>query len=211
VLTAVVVDNGEPLIDRSIKSLRDQTLKPRILLCGGPKTDFEKARTLADQVIGPLDGIGKARVQGILEAETDNIVTADSDSLYAPNYCELAEQDLKNLHAVRAGIILPHEWTDPLTLLETSLAWTQPYEFAFAFRKQSFLNTRIQEEDYSYYRTDIGVALQRRLLPILDPRMVVYTRFPTRGAQIASDYLPSMIGGSAPLLALAGIRLLTAL
>ena len=204
-ISVAIVDNGEPNAERSLRSLRDQTLQPEILLCGGPKTDYELARSLADKVLGPVEGIGKARVQGILEASCDNIVSADTDSIYAPTYCETANMDLKNLSAVRAGFILPLELKEPLTMLETTLSPLVPYEFAYAFRRTSFCNAGIHMEDYSYKRADIGVWVSRRLLPLLDPRMIVYTRFPTEGAKIAAQYLPSMLAAGAPFLTLAAL------
>jgi len=96
VVTAVCVDNGEPTLEQCIQSLRNQTVKVRVVVATGPKTNMELAKSLADAVIGPFDKIGVARVTAILKHGDDVIVSCDSDSIYDPHYVEYALEDLKN-------------------------------------------------------------------------------------------------------------------
>ncbi len=89
-VTVVCVDNGEPNLEWSIKSLRDQTVRANIVIAAGPKTDVELAKSLADYVVGPISGIGRARVTAILKYGDDVIVSCDSDTIYDPRYIEYA-------------------------------------------------------------------------------------------------------------------------
>jgi hypothetical protein len=208
-VTTVLCDNGEPTLTRCIESLRHQTVKPYIILCGGSKTNFGLAGKLADKILGPIEGIGKGRVEGILEAETEYIISCDADTVYEQHYCEYALEDLKTgAKAVKAGIILPLKWNEPLVLLETALTLIPPYEFAIAFQKSAFLNAGIHKLDYSHSRADIGGAVVNRLNALPDFRMVVWTRMPTKGGyEFAEKYLPSALIGIAPVVGVAGVTL----
>lgn len=208
---AIVVDNGEPTLGKCIESLRCQTVPVRVVVAVGQETDLELATKLADKVYPPMSGIGKARVNAILNEKDNYMLSCDSDTCYAPNYAEIALQDLKLLNAVKAGTIFPLD-NPPADLL---VAWTEmvlspfvPYEFCIAFRRDAFLAAKIHELDYDdNARGDIGLGIQRRMFPLLsDPRMVCWTRLPTKGAVIVRDnYLPSMLGVAIPFGALGSL------
>jgi len=171
-ITCVLVDDGEPNLERCINSLRNQkNVETEILLCGGAKTDYRLAKKLADRVFGPIHTIGRARVKGILEASSNYIVSCDSDSIYDSRYTEYALENLRQANAVKAGTILPLEWLDGLALVETMFSLLPPYEFAYSFRRSAFLAANLHKEDYDSPRSDIGWYLAWRLLPRLDPRM----------------------------------------
>jgi hypothetical protein len=210
-VTVVCVDNGEETLLRSLLSLRRQTVKPYIILCGGPKTNFELAGKLADKVLGPIEGIGKARVEGILQAETECIISCDGDSVYEQHFCQYALEDLKaGAKAVKAGVILPLKWDEPLTLLETAFSLIPCYEFALAFKKSEFLKLGLVEdaEQATDSRWDIGWRVVTGLNAMPDIRMVVYTRMPTKGAyEFSEKYLFSAVAGSTPILAVVTVPL----
>lgn len=210
-VTAIVCDNGEPILNECLESIRHQTVPVRVVVAAGPRTDLELAMSLADKVYPPMSGIGKARVNAILNEKDDYMLSCDSDTRYTPNYAEIAVQDLRFLNAVKAGMIFPLD-NPPADLL---VAWTEmtlnplvPYEFCIAFRRHVFLAAKIHELDYdSDPRGDIGVEIQRRMFPLLsDVRMVCWTRLPTKGAVIVRDnYLPSILGVAVPFGALGSL------
>lgn len=212
-VTAVVADNGESTLAECLESLRRQTMDTRVVVAAGPKTDLELAEKLAHKVYPPTKGIGRARVNAILNEEDEFFLSCDSDTVYSPTFAEIAAQDLKLLNAVKAGMILPRDHPKDILLawFEAMLNPLVPYEFALAFRKSAFINAGIHQVDYSNPRGDIGLEISRRMyawMPIFsDPRMVCWTRLPTKGAEIVRDnYLPSIILGAAvPFGALAGI------
>jgi len=208
-ISAVLVDNGEPFLPRCIDSLRKQTVPVSIILCRGPSTDFQLAKALADKVLDPVEGIGKARVKGILEANSEYILSCDSDTYYAENYAEIALEDLQRAKAVKAGIILPLKWKEPLVLLETALSSIPCYEFALAFRRKDFLRAGIVEEAERYgadRRWDIGGAVVTRLNAWPDFRMKVLTRMPTKGAWgFVENYAVPLLAGTVPLAITAGV------
>ncbi|MBA7493293.1 hypothetical protein ES702_03851 [subsurface metagenome] len=207
-ITAVVVDGGEPFLKSSLKSLRAQTVPTKIIVAPSDKTDIGIAKKYADKVMKPVDGIGRARVQAILEASTPYILSCDSDTFYPPKYAEYALETLRHWNAVKAGIILPLEGRNPLAWAEVA---TQPwfaYEFSLGFRRQAFLDAGIHRDDYSQQKNDIGRAVMVKLIPVPNPRMVCYTRLPTYHAELAVDYIPIALVGFAPLVASVGIPLL---
>jgi glycosyltransferase involved in cell wall biosynthesis len=207
VTTAIVCDNGEPTFEKCISSLRGQTVPVRIVVAAGPKTDLSLAERIADKVYPPISGIGKARVNAILNEEDEFFLSCDADSLYEAHYAEYALQDLKaGAKAVKAGVILPLEWNNPLVLIETAFSLIPPYEYALAFRKSTFLEAGIHFEDYTGLRADIGGAVVKRLNAWPDFRMVAYTRMPTKGGyEFSEKYLPSAVAGFTPVLAVAGV------
>ena len=205
-ITAIVCDNGEEMLDRCLQSLKKQSVPVKIIVASGPKTDLAVAERYVDLVMEPVVGIGRARVKAILEAETLNILSCDSDTVYDSKYAEVACQDLKTLNAVKAGSILPLEGS-PLAWVETAIQLAFAYEFSLAFRRQAFLDAGIHEIDYSKPKNDIGREVLMRLLPFPDPRMVCWTRFPTYHAELAAPYLPIALAGLAPLTASAGVAL----
>jgi len=209
VTTAIVCDNGEPTLEKCISSLRGQTVPVRIVVAAGPKTDLSLAEKLADKVYSPISGIGRARVNAILNEEGEFFLSCDADSVYEAHYAEYALQDLKaGAKAVKAGVILPLKWNEPLVLLETVLTLVPPYEFALAFRKSAFIDAGIHKLDYSDSRADIGGAVVNRLNPWTDFRIVCFTRMPTKGGyEFAEKYLPSALIGIAPVMGVVGVAL----
>lgn len=199
-VVAVVVDDGEPTLEKCISSLRSQTIPVRVVIAAGPKTDMALAERLADKVYPPIIGIGKARLNAILNEEAEYIISCDSDSVYESRYAEYALEDLESgAKAVKAGIILPLEWNNPLALLESSFSPMIPYEFALAFRKSEFLKLGLVEEAerVSDPRWDIGWRVVTGLNTLPDLRMVVYTKMPTYGANyVAQNYAPSLLAGA---------------
>lgn len=205
-VTAVVVDNGEINLERSLLSLKPQV--DELIVCPGPKSDLTLASKLADRVLEITEGIGKARVKGILEAKGKYIISADSDCIYDGGYVGSAVQDLQLLNAVKAGRVLPLEW-NPVSVFEGLMVPWFCYEFGLAFRRDAFLGARIHEADYSDGRSDIGLSVLSRLLPVPDPRMLCWTRLPTHyGDIIMRDYLPSILASSALLGGVAAIPLI---
>jgi len=213
--TAVVVDNGEPLLERSLLSLHDQTVKPYIIVASGPKTDLELARSLADEVLPPQSGIGRARVRGILKANSEYVLSCDSDTFYSPTYVEEAVNYLSTFgefgfNFVKAGSIHPHE-ENVLGRIETLAVMLYPYEFCLAFRKPAFIELGIHECDYSNPRIDIGHYLVTRTITTVNPRMECYTRLPTKFVSDLAEYAPSIVLSSIPAGLAAGLVLLSVL
>lgn len=203
-ITAVLTDNGEPLLEKCLDSLWNQTVRPEIIVCAGPKTNMELATKYADKVIEPVDGIGKARVKGILMASNDYIVSCDADTIYDKRYCEYALEDLKGgINFLRAGTILPHDVVGSITIGEMVLTQIIPYEFSLAFNKNEFIRRGLHERDYSNPRVDISTYLYTdKILVWPDYRMVLWTRLPTYGAEyIRDNYLPGIVLGIMPLTA----------
>jgi glycosyltransferase involved in cell wall biosynthesis len=195
-IVAIVVDNGEPFLEKSVESLRNQTTPVSILIAPGPDTDMELAKSLGDLVLKPTSGPGRARVQGILQADSDSIIlSCDSDSWYYPWYAEEAEKWLKVFPAVKSGWVEPLE---PSTLgwLEAGLCNILPYEFGLAFHRQTFLARGMHLQEYTG-RLDIGHHFDGLAWP--NPQMRVKTRLPTRAFQECLAYAPSLLLGSTPL------------
>lgn len=205
-ITAAVVDNGEELLERCLQSLRRQSIPVEIILAPGPNSDVGIAEKYADRVVEPVAGIGRARVQVILEASTPHVLSCDSDTVYDSRYAEYALLDLGWLSAVKAGSIRPLEGS-PLAWVETLTQQLFAYEFSLAFRRQAFLDVGIHELDLRHPKNDIGRAVAVRLLPLPDPRMVCWTRFPSYHAELAAPYVPIALAGLAPVTASAGISL----
>lgn len=203
-VSAVVVDNGEETLRACLESLRSQAVPVEIVVAPGPKTDLVLAKRYADKVLPPTEGIGVARVKGILEAGSDFVVCADSDCVYDPMYCQYALEDMeRGARAVKAGLILPLD-LNPLGVLESAFSLAIPYEFALAVDRREALRAGLldaAEREGSNPRWDIGWFVQAKLQPVIDFRMSVRARLPTQGAKrFASEYLPSLVLGSSPLL-----------
>lgn len=207
-LTTVVVDNGEPLLERCLQSLKAQTIPVEIIVAPGPKTNLAVAEKYADKVMDPVEGIGRARVQAIQEASTPYILSCDSDTIYDSRYAATALEDLKRWKAVKAGTILPIDGGKPLGWLETATQLLFPYEFALGFRRQAFLDAGIHKLSYEHPKNDIGRAVALRLLPAVDPWMRCWTRLPTYHAELALEYLPIALMGLVPVAASVGIPLI---
>jgi len=201
-VVAVVVDNGEPLLERCLQSLSNQSINVRIVVAPGPRTDLRVAEEYADRVLEPVDGIGRARVNAILSVQDEYILSCDSDTIYHPRYAEVAVNALQLFPAVRAGTVLPHEGEETWLGLIEGLLSTKAfcYEFALAFRRSDFLQAGIHLEDYSSPRADIGAYVCSRLMPPPIPTMVCRTRLPTYYAKrLVNDYIYPAIGASTPI------------
>jgi glycosyltransferase involved in cell wall biosynthesis len=208
-VVAVIVDNGERNLAKCIESLRRQTIPPKIVIASGPNTNLEVASRLADKVYPPIQGIGKARVNAILNEQAEYIISCDSDTIYEKHYVEYALEDLKGgFKAVKAGVILPLNWDNGLGVLESACSLAIPYEFALCFKRGEALKAGLVEEakKWNENRMDIGWFMLTKLSPIPDMRMICYTRFPTYGAKyVCENYLASAIGGIIPIITAAGI------
>jgi len=133
-ISAVVVNYNEPTLERCLQSLSQQTVKLKEIIIadgGSSEEQLEIARQYG-KVIGPIKGIGRSRVEAILKAESDYILSCDSDTIYDKRYAQYALENLREVNAVRAGTILPLEWTEPLALVETALSLFPAYEFCYA-------------------------------------------------------------------------------
>jgi len=198
VVTAVCVDNGEPTLEQCIQSLRNQTVKVRVVVATGPKTNMELAKSLADAVIGPFDKIGVARVTAILKHGDDVIVSCDSDSIYDPRYVEYALEDLRVSDSVKAGSIYPlpgHYYLE--SLIEPNLLFFMPYEFSLVFKKSLILSRLPRDWEQASPRWDIGMLT----VPFtIDYRMRVWTRLPTYyGTRIIAGVKLAGVGAAAAL------------
>jgi len=161
-----------------------------------------------DKVYPSASGIGKARVSAILGEKDEYLLSCDSDTCYARNYAEIAVQDLRVLPFVKAGAIFPVETPRDLSLvlLEQLFSPFAPYEYAIAMRRSTFLNLGIHRLDYdSCPRSDIGLGIQRRAILLPDPRMVVWTRLPTKSANVTKEYIPAVVAAAAPFAMIGGI------
>ena len=91
--------NEIKFIEQSLNSSKNQTLRPKeIIVVDGGSTDgsLELARALADNVYGPVKGMGAQRLYGILASKGHYICCANSDTLYPRNYLENAARHLLN-------------------------------------------------------------------------------------------------------------------
>ena len=205
---AVVVDNGEPLLEECVDSLRNQTVPVRIVIAAGPRTDMELARSVADEVVGPIEGIGRARVEAILRAREEYVLSCDSDTVYHPSYAEEALKALRLFPAVKAGTVLPRPGEETWLGLIEGLVVTKLacYEFSLAFRRSAFIDAGIHLERYGHPRADIGLYVCRRLLPVPVPSMVCWTRLPTHYTRrTVTDYAYPAIGAAVPVAAATGL------
>jgi len=82
-----------------------------------------------------------------------------------------------------------------------------------AFRRNAFLQFGFDREDYSNPRDDIAKGIVKRMLVVPpDPRMVCWTRLPTRVACMARDnFLPSILGVTVPFAAVGTVGLINEL
>ncbi len=183
-VTAVCVDNGEPNLENCVKSLRNQTIKVNVVIAAGPGTNMKLAESIADVVIGPIDGIGKARLTAIKAIDDEYVLSCDSDSIYESHYAEVAVEDLRRFKAVKATSVYPIN-NNPLGLIESNLILLINYEYALAFRRSELLKVTSSMPFLiiNHRRWDIGL-LVGLLNPILEPRMIVWTRLPTKTMNI---------------------------
>jgi glycosyltransferase involved in cell wall biosynthesis len=199
-VSAVVVDGGEPTLERCLRSLRGQV--DEIVVCPSSRSDLRVAKRYAEVVLEPEDrGMGRARVKGILRATGRYVLSADSDTVYSPAYARFAAEDLGMLNAVKAGTILPLE-PSLEGHVECALMPVFGYEFSLAFRRDAFLSAGCHKDEgnYAHRLSDIGLPVVVKLLPLPDVRMVCFTRAPTRiGRVIAKDYWQSLLATGALL------------
>jgi glycosyltransferase involved in cell wall biosynthesis len=206
-IVAIVVDNGEPTLKECLESLLSQTVKPKIIVAGGSKTDYQLAKQYADDILGPIDSPGRARVAGVLKADSEYIISADSDTIYDTHYVEEAVKSLEAFKAVKAMWVEPLQ-PSPLASLELLFVCLLPYEFTLAFRRSAFLEAGIHLEDYPD-RLDIGKHFTSigKLPAIPNPLMKVKTRMPTKGFQEFLAYTPSLLLGMTPVAVAGGIAI----
>jgi len=209
-ITAVVVDNGEPLLEKSIESLRDQTERVnKIIVVGGDKTDYELARAIADEVYGPITkSIGDARVCGILKAEDEIILSCDSDTIYPPEYAEICVTELREHEFVKASRAEPvdgysdNPLRNALIMLEQQFYPFVYYEHSLAFRKSAFLSYGLHEFEFQCKYQDIGYPLMlTKLVPVIPIEdLMCYTRLPTRWWTdvLYAQGVPIMMASSIP-------------
>jgi len=197
-VTCIVVDNGEPQLEACLNSLRDQTVKTRIIVVGGPKTDYELAKSLADEVYGPVGGIGNARVYGVLKADSEFILSCDGDTIYYADYAEQAMNALVEHDFVKAGTVYPQRKT-PLGDLEIKVSYPIiPYEHILAFRRSAFIVNGLHTFDYKHPRWDIGVPIVVKTISVARiPEMKAAVDVPTRYAVWVSKVAPCFVLGSA--------------
>jgi glycosyltransferase involved in cell wall biosynthesis len=198
VVTAVCVDNGEPTLEQCIQSLRNQTERVKVVVATGPKTNAELAKSLADEVIGPFDRIGVARIAAILKHGDDIIISCDADSIYDPRYAEYALEDLRGSNSVKAGSIYPlpgHYYLE--SIIEPNLLFFMPYEFSLAFKRSLILSRLPSGWEQASPRWDIGMLT----VPfMIDNRMRVWTRLPTYyGTRIIAGVKLAGVGAAAAL------------
>jgi glycosyltransferase involved in cell wall biosynthesis len=200
-ITSIVVDNGDELLEKCLDSLANQTERVHTIVVGGPKTDYELAKSMADEVYGPINSIGEARVHGVLKTDNDMILSCDSDTLYAPDYAERARQALGRLDFVKAGTVYSFE-PHPLAEIERRLFYpVMVYGHGLAFKKNAFLNHRLHEIPFKYPRDDVERYILVRMIPVpSDKSMVVWTKMPTHYTQV----FVSLLAGVAPTMAIAG-------
>ena len=190
--SVVCMDNGEPTLERCVKSIRGQPVKVEVIIVGGPRTDYELAKSIADKVIGPYDFIGVGRLQGIRLASSEYVISCDSDSIYGENYVLYAVNNLAKHAAVKAGTILPLE-PSPEAYFEAAFTRLLPYEFSLAFRKGALLSL-VERIPFTPLNRRMDIGWYAYLLNYkIDPSMVVWTRLPTTGGRQAMAVLPRLI------------------
>lgn len=195
-VTAVVVDNGEDLLEDCIWTLRDQTVPPEIILVGGDKTDYALARSSCDKVYGPISGIGEARTYGILAAK-EFIISCDSDTLYPSNYVETAYKLLQEYEYVMATRAEPIEWPDDSIkrvriFIEQMWYPFMPYDHGLAYRKSAVIRD-LGDQKFIGFWDDVErhIVLSGVLIYPSD-EMCVYTRLPSLYLERA---VPDLISG----------------
>ena len=217
-ISAVILDNGEPTLERCIASLRSQT-EPldEIVVEAGPNTN-PAISSKADRVIPPgeVERLGEKNIKGILSCRSPYVMICGGDCIYDEAYAKEAVKTLDaGARAVRAGKMLP--LGDDLlasvqsALLSGPLWWIWSHmEAALAFRREDFIDEGIHLDPRyrEYPRRDVGTAIQWRMNPQVNPRMVMWTRLPTYHARLAVNYLPAAMGAAVPMVAL-GIPILS--
>ena len=201
--------NEIKLIEQSLKSLKNQTLRPKeIIVVDAGSTDgsLEVARALADNVYGPVKGIGAQRLYGILASKGDCICCANSDTLYPRNYLENASRHLLNpevkavtgpcrpIPETRFNLIGGAQGAFSFVLY---LMLPTIYEHNLCFKKEAFIKSKLRLSEYwmrsliSSPHADIGYFMRYALKPRWEKDMLVYTRLPTRNAstRIVLKYL----------------------
>jgi hypothetical protein len=191
--------------------LRQTRKCDEIVVAPGPRSnpsDLDALRRIGARVLGPVDGIGRARVRAILSTSADIIISCDSDSAYDERYVEEAVKSLEmGYRAVKAGHIEPTEW-NVWAVLELPLATLLPYEFGLAFWRREFLKTRAPAvaESTSSRLWDIGPIVALEMGPVLiNPRMRVRTRLPTHAVKsFANSWSIQIAGSAAPIVVAIG-------
>lgn len=179
-VSAVVVHKDEPLLERCVLSLREQTERVEVVVADGGSSPerLEAARNLADKLVVEPGPIGRTRVRGFLEASGEIILSCDADSVYCPTYAEEARRSLSEARAVR-GVLRPLGSASPLALVDLVAQHAFVYECALALRRSAVFEAGLHELEFTNPRADVGQWVLSRLAPPVNPRMVVWTRLPT--------------------------------
>jgi len=180
VITAVVLDNGHPDLEKCLDSLWNQTVPVDIIVVAGPNTDVELAQQYG-KVTRPIKGYLNARIHGFRKASSEVILSCDSDTIYHPEYAEAALECLKNAGLVRAGTVIPKKET-PLGKVEILIFYKLlrlPYDHVLAMRK-SVADYLVKTVEFKYGREDIFTYVIKRAIPYkLCENMIAFVDVPT--------------------------------
>ncbi len=142
-ISAVLIDNGSKYLEKSLESLVDQTVRPKIVFVGGSRTNYEIVESILsekDKIIRNVNGIWNARLIGILKSNEKYILSCDSDTIYHPEYVENAEKSLQKYYWIIAGKIKPLEnkLSGKIEIIFFYNLFRLPYAHRLGFRKSSF-------------------------------------------------------------------------
>ncbi|NIM47030.1 MAG: glycosyltransferase [Candidatus Aenigmarchaeota archaeon] len=132
----VCAKNEEKYIEDCLKYLKNQTLKPEIVVVDGHSTDktFSIAKKYADKVVKDnKKGIGDARNLGWKTAREDIVAYCDADCLPPKNWVEKISKLMKNNICI-SGPLYPYDgdslmkihfkvWTNLVTRFFSSLGF----------------------------------------------------------------------------------------
>ncbi len=206
-ISAVLIDNGSELLEKSLNSLVNQTMRPQIVFVGGEKTNYEIVYSMLDKndkIIKNIKGIFKARLTGILKSDSSNIVSCDSDTIYFPDYVENAYNALKNNYWVKAGTVYVIK-EDSLSnnirkylekFIATSSFLPIYYEHLLAHKKESYFKL-LNLSSYKIIkllqgdRFDTASLLTFNLVPVKKVKsMKAYVNFPTFYFRVLTSLKP---------------------
>jgi glycosyltransferase involved in cell wall biosynthesis len=211
-ISAVMLDNGEPTLARSVESVARQTAGvDEIILVTGPKTDWRAVEELSYKyqlrVIGPVGRIGYGRYLGILKASGDVVMSCDSDTIYSEDYLEHALGDInRGFQLVKAGVVYPLDASNPLWIVDHMVFLiTGAYEFGWVFRRGEMLSV-ITERDVKAFmnipKIDLGRRPTSRLKSTINYNMKCWTRLPTF---FTREYLPPAVAATTPVSAVLAV------
>jgi len=182
-ITAVVLDNGDPDFERCLQSLHDQTIEVDVLVVAGPKTDISLAREYGT-VIGPIKGFLNARLCGLSRAVKEGaavVLSCDSDTVYHHEYAEAAYECLQKYPVALAGTVIPKK-DSVQGRLEIELIYKLlrfPYEHILALSDVA-VNAISRTVEFRYSREDISMYLLLRAIPYtVCKNMIAWVDVPT--------------------------------